>query len=510
MLELFAQGISQMANPLCIAMTAFGVFIGVVFGCVPGLNGNTGLVLVLPLTYKLPRMAAFAMIMGIYIGSCSGGLISAILLNIPGAASNVATQFDGAPMAKKGEAGKALGTGIFYSFIGSLIGFVILFTLSGPVANIAINFSKADYFWMAIFALTMVISLSSQNLWKGIAVACLGLLCSFIGASEVDGTTRMTLGIHALDAGIDLIPALIGIYAVGEVINASKAFENKNVHMNSYKIKGFGFSLAEFKEQIPNMFRSGLIGAFIGILPGIGGMTANLVSYSVAKSTSKHPEKYGTGYMGGIVASETANNACVGGALIPLFALGIPGDTFTAVMLGAMMIHGLQPGPLVMTKNADFIYGIFVALLLANFFCVALQYFGIRLFVRLLAIPKHILLPIILVLSLIGAIAINNRVFDAWMVLIFGIIGIIMTKFDFPITPIILGFILGPLAEENLRRALLLSKGSVTALFTGIPSIVLIILSLLSLAIAPRLLKRQNEATAAAVEEERQEDPGDI
>ncbi len=494
MLELFVQGVSQMADLLCVGMTAFGVFLGVMFGCVPGLNGNTALVLVLPLTYKLPRMAAFALIMGIYIGSCSGGLISAILLNIPGAASNVATQFDGAPMARRGEAGKALGAGIFYSFIGSLIGFVILFTLSGPVANVAVNFSKADYFWMAIFALTMVVSLSSKSLWKGLAVACFGLLCSFIGASEVDGTIRMTLGIHSLDAGIDLIPALIGIYAVGELINASKAFDSKFKPVTNYKIKGFGFSLAEFKEQLGNMFRSGLVGAFIGILPGIGGMTANLVSYSVAKSTSKHPEKYGTGYIGGIVASETANNACVGGAMIPLFALGIPGDTFTAVMLGAMMIHGLQPGPLVMTKNAEFIYGVFVALLLANFFCVALQYFGIKVFVRLLAVPKHILLPIIMVLSLVGAIAINNRVFDAWVVLVFGIIGIVMTKLDFPITPIILGFILGPLAEENLRRALMLSKGAILPLVSGIPSIVLICMSVLSLMLAPKLLKREAAA----------------
>lgn len=499
MLELFAQGIQQMANPLAIGMTAFGVFLGVMFGCVPGLNGNTALVLVLPLTYKLDRTSAFALIMGIYIGSCSGGLISAILLNIPGAASNVATQFDGAPMAKNGQAGKALGTGIFYSFIGSLIGFVALFFLSGPVASIAINFTKADYFWMAIFALTMVISLSSKNLLKGLSVACLGLLCSFIGASEVDGTTRMTMGMHALDAGINLIPALIGIYAVGELINASKAFDKKAKIVASYHIKGFGFSFREFKEQIGNMFLSGVVGAFIGILPGIGGMTANLVAYSVSKSASKHPEKYGKGYMGGLVASETANNACVGGAMIPLFALGIPGDTFTAVMLGAMMVHGLQPGPLVMTNNADFIYGIFVALMLANIFCVILQYFGIKLFVRLLSVPKHILLPIIMVLSIIGAIAINNRVFDAWIVLIFGILGILMNKFDFPITPIILGFILGPLAETNLRRALRLAKGQFLPLVSNLPSIILICLSLASFALAPRLMKR--EAAIAAEQE---------
>ena len=346
------------------------------------------------------------------------------------------------------------------------------------------------------FVLTMVVSLSSQNLWKGLAVACLGLLCSFIGASAVDGSTRMTMGMHALDAGIDLIPALIGIYAVGELINASKAFDRKVKPVANYKIKGFGFSGAEFKSQTGNMLLSGAVGAFIGILPGIGGMTANLVAYSISKSTSKHPEKYGTGYIGGLVASETANNACVGGAMIPLFALGIPGDTFTAVMLGAMMVHGLQPGPLVMTKNADFIYGIFVALLLANLLCVTLQYFGIKIFVRLLAVPKHILLPIIMVLSLVGAIAINNRVFDAWVVLAFGIVGIVMNKLKFPITPIILGFILGPLAEENLRRALMLSRGALLPLVSNLPSIILICLSILSLAIAPRLMKREAAAKA--------------
>ena len=232
-------------------------------------------------------------------------------------------------------------------------------------------------------------------------------------------------------------------------------------------------------------------------------MTANLVAYSISKSTSKHPEKYGTGYMGGVVASETANNACVGGAMIPLFALGIPGDTFTAVMLGVMMVHGLQPGPFSQIstsassfdKNADFIYGIFVALMLANIFCVILQYFGIKLFVRMLAVPKHILLPVIMVLSLVGSIAINNRIFDAWIVLIFGIVGIIMNRLEFPITPIILGFILGPLAETNLRRALMLSKGELLPLVSNTPSIILIALTILSLVLAPRLLKREAKAT---------------
>lgn len=493
-MEHLIQGLTQMLTPLCLAMTAAGVFLGVLFGCVPGLNGCTALVLVLPLTYRLPTMAAFAMIMGIFIGSCSGGLISAILLNIPGAASNVATAFDGAVMARNGEAGKALGAGIFYSFLGSIVGFIALFLLAGPIANLAVSFGPAEYFSMAFFSLTMVIALSSKHLYKGLATACLGLLCSFIGMSQVDGNVRMTLGIRALESGIDLMPALIGIYAVTELINASRANDVKYKQIMEYKIKGFGFSWKEFKEQFGNFIQSSLVGTFIGILPGIGGMTANLVAYSLSKSTSKHPEKYGTGYIGGVVATETANNACVGGAMIPLLALGIPGDTFTAMMLGALMIHGFQPGPLMMTNNAQFIYGLFVALFIANIMTVCLQYFGIRGFVRMLDVPKHILLPIIMVLCMVGAIAVNNRLFDAWVVLAFGAMGVVMTKLDFPVTPIILGFVLGPMAERNLRRALMLSRGSWLTFVQRPASLVLLLMAVLSLVLAPKLIKREKAA----------------
>lgn len=500
MLHDFLDGLIIMATPLCLGMTALGVFLGVMFGCIPGLSGTTALVLVLPLTYSLQSMPAFALIMGIFIGSCSGGMISAILLNIPGAASNVATTFDGAPMARNGEAGKALGTGIFYSFLGSIVGFFALFFLAGPIAKVAISFGPAEYFMMAIFSLTMVVALSSKNIFKGLAIACLGLLASMIGMSAVDGNIRMTMGIRALESGIDLMPALIGIYAVTELIKASKAYDVKAEQITSYKINGFGFTWREFKSQFLNFLQSSFIGAFIGILPGIGGMTANLVAYSMSKSTSKHPEKYGTGYMGGVVASEASNNACVGGAMIPLLALGIPGDTFTAMMLGALMIHGFQPGPLMMTNNSDFIYGIFVALIIANFMTVILQYFGIRLFVRMLKVPKHILMPIIMVLSIVGAIAVNNRLFDAWIVLIFGAIGVAMLKFNFPVTPIILGFVLGPMAERNVRRALMLSRGDWMTFLQRPVSLALLIAAIVSIILAPKLIKREKNAMKDAVQ----------
>lgn len=501
MLEMFKIGFQQILTPLCLGMTFVGVFSGCLFGCIPGLSGVTAFVILLPLTYNMDAVAVFAMIMGIYVGGCSGGMISAILLNIPGTASNVATAFDGAKMARNGEAGKALGTGIFYSFLGGSVSFAVLFLIAGPIARFALSFGPAEYFMTAFFSLTMVAALSGQNLMKGIATALLGMLCSFIGMSEVDGAVRMTFGFKSLMAGIDLMPALIGLYAVGEVINASKSNDVQMKLPSSYKIKGFGFSLQEFKEQFGNFCRSALIGTFIGVLPGIGGMTSNLVSYSLAKTMSKTPEKFGTGYIGGIVAPETANNASVGGALVPMLSLGIPGDTFTAMVLGAMMLHGFVPGPLMMENNGDVVYAIFASLIIANFMTVALQYFGMRGFVRMLAIPKHILMPIIMVLSLIGAFAINNRIFDCWVVLIFGALGIFMLKYNFPLTPIVLGFVLGPIAEKNLRRALMLSRNDWSTFVQRPISLVMLILAIISLLFAPKLVGRENKAAKKMQEE---------
>ncbi len=507
MLAMFSAGFEQILTPVAMLCVAGGVFLGILFGCVPGLTGSMAVALCLPLTYSLTAVQAFGLIMGIYVGGCSGGLISAILLNIPGTPANLATAYDGAVMARKGLAGKALGTGIFYSFLGGSISFIILFLVAEPIARIAVKFSYFEYFAIVVFSLTMIIALSGKQLMKGFVSALVGVAFSFIGLSAVDGATRMTLGISELNGGLKLLPALIGLYAVSELIKASRANDKEHT-ISSYKIKGFGFTWKEFKEQFTNFLRSAAIGTGIGILPGIGGITSNLLAYTAAKASSKHPEKYGTGYIGGIVAPETSNNAAVGGALIPLLTLGIPGDGFTAIVLGALMVHGLQPGPQLMTTNGDFIYAIFAALIIANILTVVMQYFGIRGFVRMLSIPKYILLPVILVLAVVGSIGLNNRVFDAWTVLVFGLLGFGMKKLDFPLTPIILGFVLGPIAEINLRRALMLSRGSLLPFVTRPVSCVFLVLAVLSMLFLSRLVNRvpKNAAPqAVAADDEEKE-----
>ena len=280
---------------------------------------------------------------------------------------------------------------------------------------------------------------------------------------------------------------------MSELIKSTAKAQKLQKVNTDFKIKGFGFTWQEFKEQLGNFFRSALIGTGIGILPGIGGMTSNLLAYMAAKNSSKTPEKYGTGYIGGVVAPETANNASVGGAMVPLLALGIPGDGFTAVVLGALMLQGLTPGPLFMIKSANVAYAIFAALIIANIFTIFVEYFFIRGFVRLLSVPKHVLMSVVIVLAMVGAFGINNRIFDAWTVLFFGVLGYLVTKLDFPLTPLILGLILGADCEEYLRIALQITKGSFFEMCKDPVTLVFLLLSVASIALAPRMVRRANK-----------------
>lgn len=491
-MEMFSIGFSQVLNLSCLLWVFAGVMLGIIFGCIPGLTGSIALALCLPLIYTLDIVTSMCLIMGIYIGGCSGGLISAILINVPGTPSIIATSFDGHPMAERGEAGKALGTAIFYSFLGGTFSFIILFAIAGPLGRIAVKLGKGNLFALTFFALTLVSGLCGKNILKGLTMACIGVVLSMIGISVVDGAPRMTMGIKELNAGLEIIPALIGLYAISELIKSAARAQRIGKIQTNFKIKGFGFSWTEFKAQFGNFIRSAVIGTGVGILPGIGGMTSNLLAYMAAKNTSKTPEKFGTGYIGGIVAPETANNASVGGAMVPLLALGIPGDGFTAVVLGALMLQGLTPGPLFMIKSANIAYAIFAALIIANLITVFVEYFFIRGFVRLLSVPKHVLMSIVIVLAMVGAIGINNRIFDAWTVLFFGVVGFLVTKLDFPLTPLILGLILGADCEEYLRIALQITKGSFLEMCKDPVTLTFLILSALSIAFAPRMLRRAN------------------
>ena len=460
MIDYFLFGFKTLLTFSNIGIILFGTTLGIIFGSIPGLTASMAVALCLPISFGMDPMSGFALLVSLYIGGVSGGLIAAVMLNIPGTPSSIATTFDGYPLAVKGQAGKALGIGIFFSFIGTLFGVTVLVFVAPPLAELAVQFGSYEYFALAVLTLTLISGLSGKSLAKGIAAGGFGMVLAMVGLAPIDGVPRYTYGIHDLDAGFALLPALVGLYAISEIMKSS---ESRSVlaasRTASAKIRGFGFSFAEARGQIINTLRSCFIGTGVGILPGIGGGTANIIAYTAAKKSSRHPEEFGTGTIDGIVASESSNNASIGGAMVILLTLGIPGDGVTAMLLGGFTIHGMAPGPLLFTNNPEFVYTIFSALILSSIAMLILEYFGIRIFVKLLTIPKYYILPLVLVLCLVGSYTVNSRMFDVWTLLLFGFSGYFLEKLGFPLPPIILGFILGPMAETNLRRGLQMSKG---------------------------------------------------
>ncbi len=498
-LYLIAHGFIQTCTPLSLGLMALCVAIGIVFGAIPGLSATMAVALFLPVTYGMPPTLAMTMLMALYVGGVSGGLISAILLRIPGTPSSVATCFDGYPLATQGHAPKALGIGIVFSFIGTVLSILALMFIAPLLSNFAIEFGFYEYFSIAFFSLTMIATLSGDSVIKGVFSGTLGFMFATVGIAPIDSARRFTFGSIQLMSGFDMLTVMIGLFAVGEIIAATKTAghdepEARITQPNMRDIKWFGFSWAEFMSQQWNMLRSALIGIGIGILPGIGGGTANILAYSVAKNQSKYPEKFGTGVIDGVVASETSNNAAIGGALIPLLTLGIPGDTVTAMLLGGLMIHGATPGPMLMREKPELVYGIFASLTLAAVAMLLMEFYGLRVFVKLLAIPKHVLLPVIFCLCAVGAYGLNSRTFDIWSVIIFGILGFGFSVFKVPIAPFILGFILGPMAETNLRRGLMLNQNSLLPLLTSPICVVFICIAFLSLGLSVRRqLKRRRK-----------------
>jgi putative tricarboxylic transport membrane protein len=446
--------LSVVTDPLVIVTIFAATGIGIIFGSIPGLTATMAIVMFLPMTYSMSAVHGMTTLVSLYIGGISGGLIAAILLNIPGTPSSVATCLDGYPMAKKGEAGKALGAGIVFSFIGTIFGFLMLIFLTPILAKVAIRFGAYEYCALALFSLSLVVILTGKDLVKGLISAVLGTILATVGLSPIDSRPRFTFGSVNLTAGFKLLVFLIGLFAIVEVVKfAEEVRDSARFEIRSdVKIRGFGFSMKEFTGQAWNAVRSSIIGIGIGILPGIGGGVSCMISYTAAKKSSKTPEKFGTGILDGVVASETANNATIGGAMIPMLSLGIPGDPATAMLLGGLMVHSVSPGPLIFDKSGPVVYGIFTAVVVSAIAMLILEFIGIKAFVKILKIPKNYMLPVIVVLCCVGAIGDSNRVFDAWGVLLFGLIGYAMYKVKIPQTPMILGFILGPMFELNIRK----------------------------------------------------------
>ena len=361
MMSLLGQGVlTVVGNPGILLAMFVGVFIGIIFGALPGLTTVACLSMFLPVTYVMSQEMGLSMLTAIYIGGMSGGLVSAILLNIPGTPSSIATCFDGTPMAKKGLAGKALGTGVFASIVGNFIGVLAMIFISPPLAAATLQFGPWENFGVTLFALTLIASLCGKNIYTGLLSAVFGMMFSTIGLDKIDSSQRFTFGFNSLTTGFGLLTVLVGMYAVSEVLKTASSDQQEGKVNEDFHMHGLGLTGTEIKSQSWNLLRSSLIGLAIGILPGIGGSTANIIAYSVAKSSSKYPEKFGTGIIDGICASESANNASVGGAMIPLLTLGIPGDGSTALLLGGFMLHGLQPGPLLFQNNRLFHFRIHV------------------------------------------------------------------------------------------------------------------------------------------------------
>lgn len=486
-MSMLMEGITLVFTLKTVLLILGGVILGIIFGAIPGLSATMAVALCLPISYTMQPMEGISLLMGLYVGGISGGLISAILLNIPGTPSSIATTFDGAPMARQGRAQEALKKGIFYSFTGTLIGFLALITIAPPLASFALKFGAFEYFSVSLFSLTLISSLVSGSLFKGIASAVFGVVFALVGSAPIDGTSRFTFGMRALNGGISILPLMIGMFAVAEVINM--AYE-KNDESSLTVIpldsgtKGLGVTFRELKEQAFNVIRSAAIGIGVGILPGIGGGTSNLLAYIAAKNSSKEPEKFGTGCVDGIIASETSNNAGIGGALIPLLSLGIPGDTTTAMLLGGLILHGLTPGPLMFKKNGDVVYGVFIALLIANIMMLIVENLGLKAFVRVLKVPRYILLPVVMALCIVGAFGNNNRIFDIGCIVFFGVLSYFFMRFSFPLTPMILGFILGGNIELYFRRGLMSSEGDFTPFFTRPISLCFLVIAALTLIFA--------------------------
>ena len=475
------QGAEVIFQPLVLLYLLGGTFLGLVFGAIPGLTATLALILLLPVTFGMEPAVGMAVLGALYVGGISGGKIPAILLNMPGTPSSIATTFDGYPLAQKGYPGRALTYGIASSFIGGLLGMIALILLAPQLARITLRFQSYEYFILGIFGLTVVASTTGRSVIDGLVSACLGVLIATIGGDPIAGSIRFTFGQRALEGGIELLVAMIGLFVITEVFTQS-ADVNKEYVFSSSKLDSLKLKFSVLVGQAKNLLRSSAIGLGLGMLPGAGGTIANFVAYDQAKKMSDKPEEFGTGILDGIMAAESANNAVTGGAYIPTITLGIPGNTVTAVLLAGLITHGLTPGPSLFINEINLVFAMFVGLLVANVFMFLLQYtVMIRFFTWALKIPKKVLLPIIVLMSVAGTYNIRYSVNDLWVLIFFTLLGYILKKTGFPLTPLILGLILGPIMENNLRTTMMATGGSITPFFTRPYSLGLIILTVLSL-----------------------------
>ncbi len=452
-----ALGFTVALAPVNLLYCFLGVLVGTLIGVLPGIGPVTTVAILVPLTFGMNPTSALIMLAGIYYGSQYGGSTTAILINTPGESASIMTCLDGYQMARQGRAGPALGMAALGSFIAGTAGVVLLMFLARPLVRLALGFGPPEYFALMLLALCTLGGLVGESVLKGLLMAAVGLFLGTIGSDPMTGAPRFTYGVPSLLDGLDFLPVTIGLFAVAEVLSAAERAAPQTVP--DARIVGLLPTRADWRACRFTLPRATLIGFVVGVLPGAGSTLASILAYAAEKRASRYPERFGTGVIEGVAAPETANNAASAGAMVPLLTLGVPGSGTTAVMLGALMLWGLRPGPLLFEKNPDLVWGLIASMYVGNVLLLILNLPLIGLWVRLLRVPPRVLLPLVLLFSFTGTYAVSHNVFDLYVMAVFGVIGYGLQRFGFPVAPVVLGLILGPMLETHLRRALIISRG---------------------------------------------------
>lgn len=474
----FSTLLSIVTNPAQMLILFGTTLLGIIFGALPGLTATLGVALLTTLTYSLPMQSAMIALMGIYVGAVYGGSYGSIMINIPGTAAAAATALEGYPMALRGEAGKALGLTTTSSAIGTFVGMMFVVVFTPIIAALALQFTSFEFFLLAFFGILISGSISCPDtVQKGWLAGFLGLFLAVVGRDPLQVYPRYTFGLMNLESGIEVVPVLIGAFGIPQIIQVLK---DRQVTAEPTKLEKVLPSFRDIGRNLKHIVRSALIGVGIGAVPGIGEDIAAWVSYGTAKKTSKHPEKYGTGFEEGIIASETANNACIGGAMIPLLSMGIPGSPPAAMLLGALLLHGVAPGPMLEIERPGFTLSISAILLLASFAMWIVGMLLAKQVVKLLRVPPALFMPVVAVLCLIGSYALGLKVFNLYLMIPMGILTYYLTDMGYPIPPLVIGVILGGMADANLRRGLMVSQGSLAPFFTRPVALILLLVIVLT------------------------------
>ena len=496
-LQYFLQGLLASLRPYTFLMTTLAGIMGIIIGALPGMTASMAIILILPFLFYMQKDVALLMMAGMFCGANFGGAISAILINTPGTPSASATMLDGYPLTQQGKAGKALGISMIASFVGGIFSSICLLLIAPLLARFALQFQASEYFSMSIFGLAIMAAASGRQILKGLIAGCIGLLVSTVGIDNIVGVDRFTFGIPDLMSGFGLLPVLIGVFAVAQVLEEAESRKGE-YEIIKQDLKSIWPTWLEVRSTWRALLIGCIVGIIIGVMPGAGGAIACFMAYNEARRWSKHKELFGKGSLEGVAAPECANNATTGGDMVPMLTLGVPGDVVTAVMLGALMLIGVRPGPLLFSEQPVLVYTLLAGFIVMQITLFILGMLSIRFSVKILSIPNNMLMPIVMVLCTIGVFTVSNSMYDVLVALCFGVLGYFMKKLNYPGAPLVLGVILGPLAEDNLNRAMLVSNNDPMILIRRPISCVLLILAVISVIVPLWTAYHERRLEAAA------------